>query len=159
MNFNQLSNYKYYLISLVFLFISLFLFFNSNVQNYFKKINVGSSRQVLSKIQTKKLNPDLELTLIKVKSQQKIYLEVYANMNHGLELIEKLNLDGEFDAYVMLKDRTTNLLISNIDRDEDLEIIAPTYDRRMRPILNVYKYDKVMEEFKKVNSKFSKPML
>jgi hypothetical protein len=88
-----------------------------------------------------------------------MFLEVFVNMNHGLELIETLNLDGEFDAFLMLKERTSNLLITNIDRDDDLEIIAPTYDRRMKPILNVFKYDSNLEEFRRVNSKFSKPIL
>ncbi len=159
MNFDKLIKNKAYVASLILLLVSLFLFFNPSVQNYFKSISENENRVVLSKIRTKKLNDQLELTLIKVKHQQKIYLEIYAHMNHGLELIERITLDGEFDAYVILKDRTTNFMISNIDRTKDLEILAPTYDRRMKPILNVYKYDNVMEEFKKVNSKFSKPIL
>lgn len=159
MNLNKTLKNKYYIASIILLLFSLFLFFNPTVQNYFKSISENESRVVLSKIKTKKLNDQIELTLIKVKHQQKIYLEIYAHMNHGLELIEKITLDGEFDAYVILKDRTTNLMISNIDRTNDLEIIAPTYDRRMKPILNVYKYDSAMEEFRKVNSKFSKPIL
>lgn len=154
----KVMNKMNYLISIALLIFSLFIFFNENVQNFFKSYSENSSRVVLSKLTTKKLNYDLELTLIKIKQQQKIFIEIYAQMNHGLELMDTLQLDGEFDAYVILKDRTTNFLISNIDRDPGLEIIAPTYDRRMKPILNVYKYDQAMEEFKKVNSKFTKPI-
>ena len=146
---------KYYLISLLLLVVSLILFFNPKVQNFFKEISESKGRLVLSKLETNKLNDQLKFTIIKIKHEQKLYLEIYAHMNHGLELMEKLNLDGEFDAYLLLKDRSSNLIISNIDGDANLEIVAPTYDKRMKPILNVFKYDSQMEEFRKVNSKFS----
>ena len=150
---------KYYLSSFALLLISLFLFFNPNVQNYSEEKSRSKDREILSKIETSKLNDQIKFTLIKVKHNQKLFLEIYGHMNHGLELIETLNLDGSFDAFLMLKDRTSNLIISNIDGDPGLEIIAPTYDKRMKPILNVYKYDSQMEKIKKVNTKHNKPIL
>jgi hypothetical protein len=155
------NNYfnKYHLISFLFLALSLFLFFNPKIQSFFNQLSKSNERVVLSKIETTKLNDQLKFTIIKIKQSQRLYLEIYAHMNHGLELLEKLILDGEFDAYLMLKDRSSNLVISNVDGDTNLEIVAPTYDKRMRPILNVFKYDSQMEEFRKVNSKFSKPIL
>lgn len=149
----------YYAISIVLLIFSIFIFFNTKINVYFSQFSRSSNREVLSKIETTQLNSQMKLTLVKVKQNQKMYLEVFVHMNHGLELIETLTLDGEFDAFLMLKERTSNLLISNIDREPDLEIIAPTYDRRMKPILNVFKYDSNLEEFRRVNSKFSKPIL
>lgn len=157
-NFKLLFN-KYYLTSFTLLLISLFLFFNPRVQKYFENRSRSNDRMVLSKIETSKLNNQIKFTLIKVTHNQKLSLEIYGEMNHGLELIETLHLDGAFDAYLMLKDRTSNLIISNIDGDPGLEIIAPTYDKHMKPILNVFKYDSQMEEFKKVNTKHNKPIL
>lgn len=116
-------------------------------------------RSILSKIETTKLNTQIKLTLLKIKQNNKVFIEVYGHLNHGLELIETLKLDGEYDAYILIKDQTSNLSIANIDRDSDLEIIAPTYNKRMKPILNIYKYDSNLEEFRKVNTDFTKPIL
>ncbi len=149
----------YFLSSILLLILSLVLFFNPKFKRFINTSLNTNSREILAKIETKELHPQLNLTLIKIKQNQKLFLEVYAQMNHGLELIEKLNLDGEFDAFLMLKERTSNLLISNIDRDSDLEIIVPTYNYKMKPILNVFKYNSNLEEFRKVNSKYSKPIL
>lgn len=156
----QNSNKKlYYIISGLLLCISIFMFFSPSINDYFKGFSQSKKRLVLSKIETNSLNNQIKLTLIKVKQDQKLALEIYAHMNHGLELIETLSLDGTFDAYLSLNDRTSNLLISNIDGDPGLEVIIPTYDSSMRPILNVYKYDSNLEEFKKVNTKDAKPIL
>lgn len=116
-------------------------------------------RTVLAKIETSKLNNQIKLSILKIKQNNKVFLEVYGQLNHGLELIDTLKLEGEYDAYILIKDQTSNLAIANVDRDVDLEIIAPTYNRRMKPILNVYKYDSRLEEFRKVNTKFTKPIL
>lgn len=153
----QLS--KHYLISGALLVVSFAIFFNTKAVNYINSFTKAEGREVLSTIETLKLNPDLKMTLVKVKENKNLFLEVFVHMNHGLELIETLNLDGEFDAYLILKDRTSNLIIKNIDREPDLEIVAPTYDRQMKPVLNVFKYDLNLEEFRRVDSKYSKPIL
>lgn len=150
---------KYYVFSAVLVVISLIIFFNPKVKSFFTSKANFNTRTIFAKLDSEKLNEQVKYTFIKVKQDQKLYLEIYVHMNHGLEIIEKLILEGEHDAHIILKDRTSNLLISNVDRDPDLEIIAPTYDKRMRPILNVFKYDKEMEEFKRVNTSLNKPIL
>ncbi len=150
---------KSYIISFLLLTLSLFLFFNSNTQNFFNRNIKNMGRTVLAKIETSKLNNQIKLSILKIKQNNKVFLEVYGQLNHGLELIDTLKLEGEYDAYILIKDQTSNLAIANVDRDVDLEIIAPTYNRRMKPILNVYKYDSRLEEFRKVNTKFTKPIL
>lgn len=159
MSYKFLKMNKLYLASIVVIALSLILLFNHNLFNDLRDQKNSKKRTILSKVETTNLNKQLKLTILKIKKNNQMFLEVYGHLNHGLELMETLNLDGKFDAKIILKNQTTNLFITNVDRTEDLEILAPTYSRDMRPILNIFKYDPNFEEFKRVNTKSNKPIL
>lgn len=159
MNFD-FKKYKYHIASVFLLALSLTIYFNPKLNTYLLARAQKDKRTVLAKIITQKLNPHSQFTLLKIKNKDQIWLEVYEESEtQDIELISKLSLEGSFDAHIFLKDKATNLAIANIDRDSELEIISPTYNRKMEPILNVFKYDRVMEEFKKVNTNKNKPLL
>ena len=47
----------------------------------------------------------------------------------------------------MIKGQATNLALKDIDGDNSMEIIVPTYDSNLVAHLNVYKYDPFSRRF------------
>ena len=149
----------YYILSFLFLFFSLFIYFHSPSRSFIKNLSENNRRHILSKIITSKLNNSMEIGIFKIKKHDQIWLEIYKNPLTEFKLIDTLKLEGKFDAHITIEDQSSNLVIANIDGDKEYEIVAPTYNKKMKPILNVFKYDPVLKEFKRINTKNSKPIL
>lgn len=149
----------YYILSSLFLSISLFLYFSPLSRNFFETFSKSKESYVLSKIITSKVKKSTELGIFKIKKHGQIWLEIYKNPLTELELIESFKLDGVFDAHIVLKDQSSNLIIANIDEDKEYEILAPTYNKKMKPILNIFKYDSLLKDFKRINTQNSKLFL
>lgn len=147
---------KSLILTAFFTILGLVVYLNSSTRDFIINLGVSNERTVLATIETEKLKGPHPFKILKIKEGPKIWLEIYYQMPNDKnkttsELHTRLDLRGEFDGHVLIMERATNLAISNIDRDNELEILAPTYSRGMTPILNIYKYDPILEEFKFVD--------
>ncbi len=133
--------------------LAIFMYLNPKARSFINEWGGGSQRTILASIETTTLRGPHPFKILKIKEGPELWLEVYFLISDedGIlqnELHKKLNLRGAFDGHILIQERASNLAIANIDSDRDLEILAPTYDRSMSPILNIYKYDPILEEFK-----------
>ncbi|MCO5112667.1 MAG: hypothetical protein M9899_00675 [Bdellovibrionaceae bacterium] len=133
--------------------LAIFMYLNPKARSFINEWGGASQRTILASIETTTLRGPHPFKILKIKEGPELWLEVYFLITdeEGVpqnELHKKLNLRGAFDGHILIQERASNLAIANIDSDRDLEILAPTYDRSMSPILNIYKYDPILEEFK-----------
>lgn len=133
--------------------LAIFIYLNPHSRKMISDWGGSKQRTVLASIETTTLRGPHPFKILKIKEGSDLWLEVYFLMQNQdghieNELHKKLTLKGAFDGHILIQERASNLAIANIDADQDLEILAPTYDRSMTPILNIYKYDPILEEFK-----------
>lgn len=91
------------------------------------------------------------LTVLKIMDGDGFWLEVYTSEKEDtpVTLISRIALTEKKDAYFQFQGNATNLVLTDVDQDGKMEIIAPTYDDQMVPRLNVYKYNANINGFER----------
>ena len=62
------------------------------------------------------------------------------------------------DGFFLYQGEATNLALEDVDGDQQLDIIAPSYDNNLVARLNVYSYDQRSENLSKLKIKISLPL-
>ena len=102
-----------------------------------------STREILAKATGDLTSGGRKFLVLKVKTQDSINLEVYEHeAATGRTLFRSRTILPERrDGMVNYRGNATNLLLVNLDKDLDMEIIAPTFDENLVPRVHVYKFN------------------
>lgn len=118
-----------------------------------KTLFFHQNRQILAKTSGDLTSKGPHVTVLKIKSEEGLSLEVYSSEADGsLNLMAKIPLSEKRDGYFSLNGNATNLALTDIDKDGQMEIAAPTYDDQMVPRLNIFKYNPDSKQFDRVNA-------
>lgn len=112
------------------------------IKNQFKP----NEREILSSTSGPVMATDSEVTVVKVKTREGIFIEIYRNENGNFALIKRLEM-GVKDAYFNFNGQASNLALDDIDGDKTKEILVPMYDENLVAHLTVLKYDSSSKEF------------
>lgn len=113
-----------------------------------KESLVSSDREVIAKVSGLLTAEGPQVTVLKIRSLNALTLEVYTQDSEGgLNLLAKIPLFEVRDGHFFLKGNATNLALTDVDKDGNLEIVAPTYDDQMVPRLNIFRYNKNANSF------------
>ncbi len=123
-------------------------------RNQVREILISSQRKIIAKASAS-LTPDgPHVTVLKIKESGQIHLEVYKADSEGdgqPSLMTRLDLPQGRDGYFVFQGNATNLVLSDMDKDGALDIIAPTFDEQMTARLHVYRYDRVIQSFTRMS--------
>jgi len=110
-------------------------------------------REILAKVSGRISVKGPRVTVLKIREKNRLSLEVYdLDGADGMGLIAKIPLAESRDGYFSLQGNATNLALTDVDSDGQMEIVAPTYDEQMVPRLNIYKYNFDTKGFDKVTA-------
>lgn len=104
---------------------------------------LSDSRQVLAKVDGDLNGQGDFISVVKVKTRDDLIVEVYTlnPQKDETSLRARLILPESKDGFFQFRGRPTNLALVDMDGDNWLEIIAPTFDENLIPRLHVYHYD------------------
>jgi hypothetical protein len=122
-------------------------------RNSVKEIFSSSERIILAKVSGNITADGPHVTVLKIRSKDTLTLEVYSDdPGHENTLIAKIPLFETKDAYFVVNGNATNLALTDVDDDELMEIVAPTYNEQMVPRLNIFKFNRASKTFDRVNA-------
>lgn len=125
----------------------------NEVREYLRDLIQPDYRKLVSTVIGDVLGDGTPIQVTKVKTRDALFLEIYKPSKSGArELIQRIKLDEQKDAYFTLKGKVINLAIDDVYGDHTLEIIAPAFDQNLTAHLNIYKYDKNSKLFYKMMS-------
>lgn len=125
-----------------------------NFKRKFKEYFVTEQRTILGKV-IGKINPGSEnYVILKIKQKENIFIEIYKEdpKTETLEFEQKLDLGQKKEGHFTFKNEATNLVFTNIDEDENLEILVPVFDAEMTARLYTIKYNESIMQFEVMNS-------
>lgn len=118
------------------------------VQNKVKIFFSNDNRLILAKIKMVYVAEKTEYLVLKVKDSSGIQIEIYEIKNENQNVFkQKFDLIQDSDAYITLDKNTTNLALSDVDKDNQLDILAPSVDRNGNLRLNVFRFNPELKNF------------
>lgn len=139
---------RYIVILAVFALIIAVLSSIPTVQNKIKPFFTNDPRIVLAKINAFFGVEQNEYLILKIKDPYGIQIEIYDAKDESKPVFkQKFELSQDSDAYITLDKNTTNLALSDVDKDGQLDIIAPSVDRNGNLRLNTFRYNFELQQF------------
>lgn len=116
----------------------------NKIQSYLSK----DSRQVLARVNAFYDVDQKEYLILKIKDSFGIQVEIYEVKGESQQIFkQKFELTQDSDAYITLDKNTTNLALSDVDKDGQLDILAPSVDRNGNLRLNTYRFNLELNSF------------
>lgn len=149
------KGYQWWLKFFVFL---LFLFFCVGIQYIFvsrpligkkwvRKIK-NERPQTLQVLELSLLEMNMDIKVLKKRYGDSMYLEFLSKTDGSFRLINSVNLPGRYDGFLEYQKGTISLGTIDQNGDGRLEIIAPTFDKFLRPHFNIVFYRPELRKFK-----------
>ncbi|MBT4760106.1 MAG: hypothetical protein HOO06_00275 [Bdellovibrionaceae bacterium] len=120
-----------------------------------KHLMTNNYRQVLSTASGTIVDTHSFTKVVKLKTNEGIFLEIYHGKNNVKPLISKIKLPDQNDGYFIFQGQSTNLALDDLDGDNKNEIIVPSFDRNLIAHLNVYRFNEISKQFELYNKKDS----
>jgi hypothetical protein len=119
------------------------------VQNQVKAMFAKSERHILAKVTGFYGTEQTEYLILKLKDENGIQIEIYEKNKDTSQQIfkQRFELAQDTDAYITLDKNTTNLALSDVDKDGQLDVLAPSVDRNGNLRLNSYRFNKELNSF------------
>lgn len=119
-----------------------------SLRNSVKNAFLSANRDILAKVSGRLSADGPQITVLKIKSKNTIFIEIYSQEESGeLVLMSKIPLFDARDGHVLMQGNATNLAITDVDKDGQLEIVVPTYDDQSVPRLNIFRYNPLNKAF------------
>lgn len=125
-----------------------------SVQNHVKQIFFKANRVILAKVNTFYGVDQREYLILKIKDESGLQIEIYEMLKDGTQSFkQKFELTQDSDAYITLDKNTTNLALSDVDKDGLLDILAPSVDRNGNLRLNAFRFNLEFNSFEPLEQK------
>lgn len=112
------------------------------------------SRTILAKVSAFYGASQTEYLILKVKDGQGLQIEIFTVdiKTHAQVFKQKFNLSQDSDAYVTIDKNSANLALSDIDKDNQLDILAPSVDRNGNLRLNTFRFNPELNSFEEYSA-------
>jgi 6-phosphogluconolactonase (cycloisomerase 2 family) len=121
----------------------------SGVQKKISPLLDNQNRKVLAKINSFYGVEQNQFLILKVKDGEGIRIEIFEiDKNTAAQTFrQKFDLFQDSDAYVTIDKNSTNLALSDVDKDGQMDILAPTVDRNGNLRLNTFRFNTDLKMF------------
>ncbi len=122
--------------------------FSSPLRTQLRQLVQNQERQVLAIATGSVLSPELQARIVKVRSAHGIFIEIYGSTTYtGYPIMGRILLPQSRDGYFHIHGQASNLALKDLNNDQVLEIIVPSFDNQLNPYLNVYSYNPKTNQF------------
>lgn len=137
----------------------IFIFHHIKGKQWLFKIYKKPLQQTLQKVDGPLIENNMDIRVLKVKHEDKIYLEFLSKQPDDSYLeINSVELKGNREGSFEYWGEMTSLLLLDDNGDGRLDVIAPTFNKFFFPQVNLVVYNKETNKFE-LKSKVSYPKI
>jgi len=147
----HLSVYKLCLwaVSALSLLASVGLFMSPDLQNRVQSALYPRARLVLASLETDLNVHGHKYKVLKIKTGKEIWIEIY-NLRQENAQVVSFKILAKADGQMFVNDETSPLFASDLNGDNVLEIVAPTFSLEFQPQIHAFELNKVSGRFSKL---------
>lgn len=109
---------------------------------------VPQHREILSTLEGDLLSDGSRVKVVKYKTLKGIGVEILGPATDGSRpLIDRLEINDRHDGFFDFHGQASRLAILDVDGDNKVELIAPTFDEDLVAHLNIFKYNPEVGRF------------
>ncbi len=119
-----------------------------DIRNTVKNIFFSDHREILSIAQGDFIGSISHI--VKVRTHQGLVIEVYGkNSIQQMALVDRIILKDHKDGYFNFNGEAANLVINDINGDNTMEILVPSFDKNLVAQLNVYRFNSNIQKLER----------
>ncbi len=147
-----MKNHLFKLTFFILIFLTFTLLFLRPVRKIIYSFFHKPHRDILSVVQGPLMGIGSKVQVVKIKTHKGLFLEFYDISKKTVQpVLDKIPLLHSYDGYLNFKNQPTNLFLLDIDKDGRIEVIAPSFDKKLVSYLNIFHYDFQKKKFVRAN--------
>ncbi len=147
---NKLSTIAFSASAFVLLVLSVMLVLSRSSQSLLEDLVLSPDRKVIATLKTDLSMPNKKFKILKVRSQRDLWIEIY-DLNLSEDRVANFKLPSKFDGQMFINKKASSLFASDIDGDQILEIIAPSFSSNLRPKVHAFRYNPITDSFSEIS--------
>ena len=109
-------------------------------------------REILSSVSGDVFGNGRNAKIIKVKTHNGLFIEIYELKDtNPPRLHQQIKLRDRRDGHFLFNGESSNLVLDDINGDQVMEILAPSFDNNFTAHLNVFTYSPEQQRFIEMN--------
>ncbi len=110
-------------------------------------------REVLSIIQSDLTHSKNISYILKIRTHEGLLIEIYGDNNSKQtpSLLDRIFLEDHRDGYFNFNGESTNLAIEDINGDNRMEVIVPSFNKNFMAKLNIYQFNPDIQKLEEFN--------
>lgn len=139
---NQKSFWTFFLILFSVLLGTTIVNLNDSFRERIREFIVQDQRKILAKAIGDLTGLNESFTVLKVKTQDSLSIEVYQNFDGDQKTAFRARyiLPEKRDGFFTYQGNATNLILMDVNADGSLEILTSTYDENLVPRMHVLRF-------------------
>lgn len=147
----SLYNIGLWTASAVFLIASISLFLSPKLQTKIHNTLYPPQRVVLATLETDLNVEGLKYKVLKIKTGKEIWIEIY-DLNKKDAQVISFKVNAKADGQMFVNNKTSPLFASDLNGDEVMEIVAPTFGLEFQPQIHAFKLNPRNGSFSKISN-------
>ncbi|MGH1467443.1 MAG: hypothetical protein ACRBBP_00990 [Bdellovibrionales bacterium] len=150
MNRFSLSQVVLATLSFALLLASFILVLNPSARLYLTNLVQSTDREVIATLETSLSMPNKKFKVLKIRSKSDLWIEVY-DLSLSEDRVAQFQLLGKVDGQMFVNKKSSSLFASDLDGDQILEIIAPSFDSKLHPKVHAFRYNPITDSFSEIS--------
>lgn len=150
MNLKSVTSFVFSIIALALLGLSFTLVLSPTFRQTFNNLITSDQRHIIANLETNLSLPNKSFKILKISAKKNLWIEIY-DLNLSEDRVAEFKLSIKTDGRMFINNRASSLFASDLDGDQILEIIVPTFDLELNPQIHAYRYNPITDKFSEIS--------
>jgi hypothetical protein len=150
MNLKSTTSFVISILAVLLLALSFTLVLNSKFRQAFNNLITSDERHIIANLETNLSLPNKSFKILKISAKKNLWIEIY-DLNFSEDRVAEFKLPIKTDGRMFINNRASSLFASDLDGDQILEVIVPTFDLELNPRIYAYRYNPITDKFSEIS--------
>ncbi len=136
--------------SFILLLISFILVLNPKARLHLTNLVQKVDREVIATLETDLSMPNKKFKILKIQSKSGLWVEIY-DLSLSEDRVAQFQLPAKVDGQMFVNKKSSSLFVSDLDGDQILEVIAPSFDSKLHPKVHAFRYNPITDSFSEIS--------